>query len=518
MVIIVGNGSLFSKLQTQIKDLGLEEYVSLCGHKSPRQLKKLYSSSDAYVLSSIYEGMPLSLLEAWAIGLPTIATSVGNISNKNEFSEFVSYVDSEDKTSLMNKMNELIGDSRLRNKLSLNSKKLVANYSWEKIANSYQALYESAMLPHLVHAFPYYPPHVGGAEQRIEDLINGLSVNGYEVDMVTSDIGSKPGEYIQKNIAIHRLRSMRIGPTPIIFLLPYVLWKQSKKNKTIFHVHIAHAFLPEVAFLIAKLKHVPYIAHIRLNVKKSSKWGLFLPIYKKIILGPILRGSDKVIVLTHDYVEVINNEFGVDKSKIIVIPNATSFSINTKPNYNIHKIPRLLFVGRLAPQKNIPLLLSAIKMLINEKKIVNLIIVGEGEDKDKILRTIKDLNLNKYIKLKGILTGKDLIDIYKDSDIVIQTSFEEGFSSVLIEAMASAKPVIASDIEGTRSIIKDNFNGLLIDPYSITSLVNSIKMLINETSTRKLLVRNGLNEVRMYKWDIIVSQVEKIYVSMLVNN
>jgi len=362
----------------------------------------------------------------------------------------------------------------------------------------------------IIQVTPYYPPHVGGAEQRARDLSEKLSKKGHLIEVFTSDLGCKKEKLKSKpNLKINYLRSWEFAHTPIIPSLFFHLI--NVEEDSLVHLHVSQALVPEVAFLVSKFKKLRYIAHVRVNLRKTGKFGFLLPVYKRFFLKKVLKNADKIIVLNKDYKNMFAKEYNLDKKKIAIIPNATEFKQVKRIKTKINSPARLLYVGRFTNEKNIPELIKAVSVL---KKDIQLFLVGEGEDREKLENLIKKEKLEGKVKFLGTLDSKKIYNAYVDSDIVVLPSKTECFSSVLLESMATGKPIIASDIPGTRSVIKNNYNGLLVKPTP-RNLAKAIEKLIANPQLRKKLARNGLKEIKKYSWDNIVSQTEEVYEEVL---
>ncbi|MCD4670530.1 MAG: glycosyltransferase family 4 protein [Actinomycetia bacterium] len=347
-------------------------------------------------------------------------------------------------------------------------------------------------------------------ENCVKDISERLAERGHQVEVFTSDIGCKKRRHSSTNNPnIHYLKSWEFAHTAII---PFLFLKLLMIPKdSIIHAHIAQAMIPEIVFLILKIRKIPYIAHIHADVEPSGKMGFLLPFYKKMFLRKILNSALKIIVPSKDYVSLISKKYTIPKTKIHEIPNGTDLEYFKSTSTKLHSPIRLLSVSRLCKHKNIPLLIQSFKSLI-EKKCwnVELHIVGEGEEKNKILDLIKKEKLENKIILHGGLWGKDLHDIYSNSDIFILASTHESFGIVLIEAMASGLPIIVSNIASVKNIVKNNITGLLAGP-SPDDFTKAVENLLGNSQLREKLIKNGLKEVRKYDWNKIVPKFEHIY-------
>lgn len=358
----------------------------------------------------------------------------------------------------------------------------------------------------IVQVSSYYPPHLGGQEQRVRDLSERLAKKGHQVEVFTSDVGCPKDKQLKstKNLKIHYLPAKEIAHTPIIPSLYNELMKIPQDS--IVHVHVAQAYVPEVVYKVCKKRKIPYIAHVRVDSKPSSFIGkIFLPFYKRIILKKFLKKSNKIITLTKDYKDLIIEKYLIEKNKIKVIPNGFQKSLLVKNKKN-NLINHLLYVGRISRDKNLPLLLNS--LVISKYKFI-LDIVGDGELFEETKRLAKEKGLTNVI-FHGRKEGKELINLYKNADIFISTTRQESFGTVYLEAMASALPIITSNVLGVRNVVKNGYSGILCK-QTPEAFAEAIEKLIKNPKLREKLARNGLKEVKKYSWDKIVEQTERIY-------
>jgi glycosyltransferase involved in cell wall biosynthesis len=142
-VQLVGDGSQRSHLEKLADAYGLGSYVKFTGRLDLKRLREVYLDSDIFVLPSVWEGMPLTLLEAWASGLPVIVTSVGNIPEVCVNRENALIIEPGNETDLYNAMLQLSKSEELRNRLGRNGLMTVRkNYSWSTVAQKTLQLYK----------------------------------------------------------------------------------------------------------------------------------------------------------------------------------------------------------------------------------------------------------------------------------------------------------------------------------------------------------------------------------------
>lgn len=363
----------------------------------------------------------------------------------------------------------------------------------------------------VVQVVPYFPPHIGGMEMRSRERAEQLSQRGWTVEVLTSCESSHPHtEEVNENLHVHYLKSIEIFHTPIIFSLPYALCRIPKDSVVL--VETAVAYCPEVTALICKLRGISYIARVPLD---SPSWnpikGFILSIYQKTILKLVYRAADMTLVLTPDDIEIIHRKYGVPRDQFVVIPNPTHHTAAPRPKAKLHRPFRLLFVGRLAIQKNVPLLIKAIRYFIDTYSLpIHLDLVGDGDEAKAIKKLINSHNLHEVVTVHGALRGKDLEKVFQNGDAFIMTSTHESFPAVLVEAMAKALPIVASNIPGVRTIVLDEQNGLLCD-LTPESFAAAFYRLVSEKRLYAELSEGSLKSLNKYSWDKVLDSYSTLF-------
>jgi glycosyltransferase involved in cell wall biosynthesis len=358
----------------------------------------------------------------------------------------------------------------------------------------------------------YYPPHLGGVENVAKEISERLAKKGHQVEVFTSDIECQKDKQLKstKNLKIHYLSAKEVAHMPIIPLLYKELMKIPQNS--VIHVHLAQAYVPEIVYKIWKKRRIPYIAQVHCDLCPSSLLGkLILEPYKKLFLKRFLKCAKEVIVLTEGYKELISNKYLINNNKITVIPNGVGEEFFTK-NKKKNKIPHLLFVSRISIEKNLPRLIESIYLC---KSNFILDIVGDGDLLEETKRLVKQKNL-KNIIFHGRKTGKDLVNIYKNSDVFISTSNGEAFPLTILEAMASRLPVIASDVKGNHDVVKEV--GILVNPPNPENFAKEIDKLFLDKRLLDKLANQSLKFANEHRWGKIVNELEGVYEDVLKEN
>jgi phosphatidylinositol alpha-mannosyltransferase len=170
----------------------------------------------------------------------------------------------------------------------------------------------------------------------------------------------------------------------------------------------------------------------------------------------------------------------------------------------------ILYVGRMDKRKGVPYLLQALPLARkNMKRDIRLIMVGEGKLRGALLHRPIPMN-GIEIVLAGRVSPEDLPRYYTSADIFCSPATgRESFGIVLLEAMASGIPVVASDIPGYRRVVSDERDGLLAAPRDPSALAAAILRLEKDPQGRDELGRNGVEKAHLFDWPTITARLEK---------
>lgn len=177
--------------------------------------------------------------------------------------------------------------------------------------------------------------------------------------------------------------------------------------------------------------------------------------------------------------------------------------------------PTVLFVGRYdEPRKGFRYLLEAMVRVQREVPEARLIVVGPG-DGDGLNRQIERMDLQN-VQVIGEVSNEALPGLYAACDVFCAPSTgRESFGIILLEAMALGKPVIASDIDGYRSVTRDGQEGLLVEPRNPDMLSNAILRVLREPDLARKLGLAGRERARSCSWPLIAQRVVECYESVL---
>jgi glycosyltransferase involved in cell wall biosynthesis len=362
--------------------------------------------------------------------------------------------------------------------------------------------------PEIVQVTSYYPPHLGGMENYAAQVAERFAGKGYTVSVYTSNIGYSPQIGPDFKAHVHYLKSLEFAHTPIIFALFFRLL--ALPCHSLIHLHVSQALSPEIVYVVSRIKKIPYIAHVHIDADPSGPFGFLLGPYKKVFLGHVLKSASKIICLSDSQRAIIVKKYSVCAENVVSLRNGVDDSYFVKRTIQKKDIPTILYVGRLTSQKNVPRLIEAYSLL---KEKAQLRIVGDGEDRNKVEQLIKGLKLSS-VTLVGTKSGKELIEEYKNADVLAVPSNKEGGAPlVILEALATGLPVVVSDVYGIRELLGDTV--LLVPDPSPENFANALEKVLSSVDLQQELSCKAAEKIKSFRWDTIVNELERIYEEVL---
>ncbi|MEQ9007789.1 MAG: glycosyltransferase [Ekhidna sp.] len=368
----------------------------------------------------------------------------------------------------------------------------------------------------ILHIGKYYPPYFGGIENFMADLLPYQVRLGHSVSCIVHNHKncSLTSEETRERVSIIRVGTiLKFLFTPISPSFGLHLSRLIESSKPdLIHVH-----MPNVSaywlLLLNNCDHVPLVIHWHSDVDfPKSNWLLNLAygVYRPLEQA-LLEKCHSIVVTSKPYLDSSKPLEGW-KDKAVTIPlgiEAETENISVlRENISWHKSARirLLCVGRLSYYKGHQVLLRAMALTAN----ASLIIVGEGKMRKVLEQQIRNLNIGNSVKISGTIPPSDLKILYSKCDCLVLPSTErtEAFGVVLLEAMRSAKPAIASDVPGSGMsfVVKDGVTGLIFKNNNSQDLARAIVELQNDSA---LLHRMGAAAFARFKDHFTITNVAK---------
>lgn len=185
----------------------------------------------------------------------------------------------------------------------------------------------------------------------------------------------------------------------------------------------------------------------------------------------------------------------------------------------------ILAVGRLIEWKGFKYLIKAMPKILKVFPKVKLVIVGSGPEENNLKNEVNQLNLDEKVIFHESVFHNKLSTMFASSDIFVSPSVtnnksgeKEALGIVIIEAIASGIPVVASDSGGIKDIVDGCSTGYLAKEKNVDDIANKVIFLLSHSSVTKKMVRNGLKHVqKRYSWDIVAREYSELYIKCLSN-
>lgn len=334
--------------------------------------------------------------------------------------------------------------------------------------------------PTIFQLTPFFSPNVGGVETHLDDLIGFLGKKNYKTivltyQALTGKVRGKRNE-VKKNLEIIRIpwfsnlfyKTQRSPLLHFLYLTPCLLFYglafmiRRGGDIDIIHAHGINAAYVGAIIKILFGKPLAISMHVEINLKKNS-------LLTKALLWPLSK-ANKVLVLTQSSKEKLE-ALGINKDRTVVysywvdqdkfIPRNKE-EVRARLGIKSDKFVAL-FVGRLAEEKGVRLVLEAAEKL----KDLDLYIAGGGSLEGEVKKYSKKLRNIHYL---GVLANDDLPLYYNLSDVLVVPSlvknprptFEEGVPRVIIEALSCGLPVVGTDNGGVKEVIEKGKVGIVV--------------------------------------------------------
>ena len=159
---------------------------------------------------------------------------------------------------------------------------------------------------------------------------------------------------------------------------------------------------------------------------------------------------------------------------------------------NKREIYFLMYVGRLSPEKGVDVLIHALA-IARESAVLNLRIVGDGPEKDRLQSLVSSLGLSDSVHFAGTVRwGPSLFAEIRAATCLVLPSYTEGFPLVVLEGLSQATPVISSDVGGVRELVQSGKSAILVPAGNVTALSAAILQVVLDTKLQEQLAQEGL--------------------------
>jgi len=342
---------------------------------------------------------------------------------------------------------------------------------------------------------------------------------GHDITVFTLDHGRRdiesPAEF-----KVEWLKS------PLIYgdggVVPQLLYKLNEFD--MLHLHYPFFGGAEYVCLASKIRSKKLFLTYHMDVEGiTSIKNILINIYEKLLLKWIINSADFISAPSRKFLtstkagEIVpwsryvkTGHGGVDTERFF--PREKDNRLEEK--YNLKGKTVILFVGNLLAFKGLHLLIDSLSNINNDQIV--LLVIGGGYEEERYRNQAKALGLNNRIIFAGRKSHeKDLPAFYNMGDfLVLPSTHSESFGLVALEAMASGKPVIVSDLPGPAGIVRDGIDGFIVPVNDSERLKKKIELLAGDNAMCNKMGKAARQKtVEKYSWRTIAKELEKAFVS-----
>jgi len=346
-------------------------------------------------------------------------------------------------------------------------------------------------------------------------LAKYLVQKGHQVLILTRRRTGLRQKEVLEGVPVERLiRAVNTGPVfGVSFLVSLILLLIKKRHRyDIIHLHQAYLSAFAAALLAGFLKK-----KVVVKVACGGEWGDMrrlggMKLSRLLFAG--IRKADRFVALSEQIREELVS-YGFAEEKIVRIPNGVdliTFHPGASPikgEFQGRSI--VLFVGRLDEQKGVKFLLRAWRK-VKEKDKTNsiLLLIGEGPLAAELKRLASNLDLDASVRFLGRVEEVD--DYLRAADLFVLPSLAEGMPNVLLEAMATRLPIVASSIGGVIDLVKDGESAELVPPKDEDKLAEAILRLLQDKPLGERLGKGALESAQKnFSIEAIGRRYEDVY-------
>jgi phosphatidylinositol alpha-mannosyltransferase len=364
----------------------------------------------------------------------------------------------------------------------------------------------------------YYYPVLGGITEHIYHLATNLTRKGHDVTVITGKYVGRHSHHVpeEESFRVERLgyglpvySNGSFARVTVGRLAPRMRRLFERERFDVIH---AHSPLTPVLPLVAvrNSNALATVGTFHTYFDRSRGYDLF-----KKTLASHMDMLDGKIVVSPTCIDAMSRYLDAEYS---VIPNGVDTdyftpSLPTMDRFDDDKL-NILFVGRFDPRNGLKTMLESFISVKKQFPACRLIVVGDGPFRNYYHRLVEKEHVQD-VHFEGLVNG-GRPEFYASADIYCSPCTKSSFGVVLLEAMAAAVPIVATDNNGYRSVMENDHQGILIPDASPEAFTATLLKLLRDEQLRSRLGTAGRRTAeKIYSWKLVADEVERYYLSLL---
>ena len=375
-----------------------------------------------------------------------------------------------------------------------------------------------------------YPPAPGGAETVVKAYSEGLRDLGHNVEVITTDLYTET-PFVRKEmpkqvngINVTRHKAFTVSGEAHYVLAPGMVQSFLSKKADVIHTHSYGYFQNHAGWIRERFQSTPWVItphfHPSWSMWGGSKRKTLREFYDTVVGKGTMETADLITCVSKHERDMLVSEIGLSEDNIKIIYNGINWEDwKVLPDKEIFRsqYPEVsdkfvLFAGRLATNKGLSDLISAMKEVNQES--VDLVIVGAdmGLGKDLVKEASeKGVKMHKL----GHIDDATYRSVLASAEMLVLPSEYEAFGIVLLEAAAAETAVIGTNVGGIPEAMSPDKNGLIVEYNDVTNLAKSISNLLEDEKMSREMGSAGRIWAQNFSWDSIVKELESVYSSII---
>jgi phosphatidyl-myo-inositol alpha-mannosyltransferase len=352
-------------------------------------------------------------------------------------------------------------------------------------------------------ACPYAWDDPGGVQVHVRELAGYMVAEGHDV-LVLAPVRHRAAETwvhgVGRPVDITYNRSNApIDPRPWSFL-------KAREELRVFRpdvVHVHEPFTPSTSMWATFAAEGPVVATFHTGAERSRLYDLAAPLIRRIARRIVVRvavsrvAERAAAARIGGSFEIVPN--GADVGRFVDAATA-----------DLGEGTKLLFVGRLDERKGFSTAVAAFGRLATSRPGLRLIVVGDGPERSAVGDLPADIRAR--VTMLGAVPNVDLPPFEKACDLYLGTSVGgESFGVVLVEAMATGLPVVASDIPGYDEVVTDGVEGFLVPPRDPAAVADAAAAILDDPELAVRFSAAGRARAATFDWLVVGARLEALY-------
>ncbi|MCK5414340.1 MAG: glycosyltransferase family 4 protein [Thermoplasmata archaeon] len=374
-----------------------------------------------------------------------------------------------------------------------------------------------------------YPPAPGGAEDHVHEVVNHLTERGHDVVVYTSDMWkehpfermTEPHDIVD-GVRVVRKRTYQMSSAIHYPVMPG-MFELLRAPGDVVHAHSFGYYHTNVAALRKRLSGTPLVITPHYHPPETMQGGFarhqLRKVYDARIANWVFEQADAMIFNSHAELASMAHHVG-DMDKTQVIPNGLHTQMyedlpDPAPFREERGIggPMVLYLGRLAVNKRMELVINALPTLVKVVPDLKLVIAGPDDGVGEEWKALtRSKGLEDHVRFEGFLSEEDKLAAFTAADVFVLPSEWEAYGLVLMEAQACGTPCVVADRGGPKEVIAPGETGIVAPFGDEEAWTGALLDLLTDDGLRGRMGRAARERaMTVFRWSNIIDQIETVY-------